>query len=272
MSNTLPAKIKKMDGEFKAALPDHIASERFTRNAITAINSDPNLLQENVDHESVMKCLMTAAQQGLLVDGREAAIVTYNNNKTGMKEATYIPMTEGIMKLVRNSGDVSVISIHVVKENDVFDYELGDNERLTHKPALKERGATIGAYSIVKLKDGGISREWMDVDQINAIRDRKKFVNPVWKSDYDEMARKTVFRRHAKRLPKSTDLENILEAEDARDNGDFERVSRNVEPEAPTEKPEKKQTAAQKAVKAKAETPEHDEDGVIDADFTELPV
>lgn len=146
--------IRRMEGEFAAALPKHIPSERFTRNAITVINSNPELLGQDVDKRSLYGSVMKAAQHGLIVDGREAALVSFFSKKEGKRVVQYIPMVEGIMKLVRNSGEVSVISVHVVKENDSFDYELGDSERILHKPALTNRGKTIGAYSIVTFKDG----------------------------------------------------------------------------------------------------------------------
>lgn len=259
--------IRKMEVEFASALPKHIPSERFTRNAITVINSNPELLGNDVDKRSLYGSVMKAAQHGLIVDGREAALVSFYSKKNNARIVQYIPMVEGIMKLVRNSGEVSVISVHVVKENDHFDYELGDNERMVHKPALKDRGETVGAYSIVTMKDGEKSREWMDIDQINAIRGRSKASQSgPWVTDFDEMCRKTVFRRHAKRLPKSSDIDELLmhdnEAGGLQD--DVTRVSVNADdaPAAP-----KKQTKASQAVKSrkkKEEEPEHDEDGVID--------
>lgn len=271
--------IKKMEGEFKSALPKHISSERFVRNAVTVVNSNPELLKADVDKRSLYGSVMKAAQHGLVVDGCEAALVSFFSKQKQARVVQYIPMVEGIMKLVRNSGEVSVISVHVVKENDMFDYELGDDERMKHKPALTNRGKTIGAYSIVTMKDGEKSREWMDIDQIEAIRKRSKASgNGPWSTDYDEMCRKTVFRRHAKRLPKSSDIDEVFQHDNAASGleEDVTRVSVNAE-EAPKKK---RQTKAAKAVKEQEPseeendiidiTPEHvDEDGVIDVEVEE---
>jgi recombination protein RecT len=102
-----------------------------------------------------------------------------------------------------------------VKERDEFDYQLGDEEKIVHKPALSNRGKTVAAYSIVKLKSGDVSREYMPVDEIEAIRRRGRSPDEgPWVTDFDEMARKTVFRRHYKKLPKSSDLDNVLSADD----------------------------------------------------------
>jgi recombination protein RecT len=140
---TIADTLRKMQPEFQAALPPHISPERFTRVAVTAVNSNPDLLKPDVDKRSIYAACMKAAQDGLIIDNREAALVIFKGR------AQYMPMIDGIMKLVRNSGEISVWSVHVVKEHDKFDYELGDDEFMKHKPALTNRGKTIGAYSIV---------------------------------------------------------------------------------------------------------------------------
>ena len=198
--------LMRMTGQFKMALPAHIPPERFIRYAMTAIQNNPDLYSDKSDRRTLYSALMKAAQDGLIPDGREAALVLFG------KDIQYMPMVEGLMKRARNSGMIKNWSVQVVKENDEFAYELGDNEHFIHKPKLKDRGPTIGAYSIVTLKDGEKSREWMDIDQLNTVRAQSKMPNgPAWKNNADEMYRKTVCRRHIKRLPKSTDNEEFSE-------------------------------------------------------------
>src|SRR3546814_12604527 len=67
--------IGKMEAQIKMALPAHIPVEKFHRVAVTAISSNPDLL--NVDRTSLFGALMKAAQDGLLPDGREGAIVPH---------------------------------------------------------------------------------------------------------------------------------------------------------------------------------------------------
>src|SRR3546814_5627432 len=93
---------------------------------------------------------MKAAQDGLLPDGREGAIVPFKG------KASWMPMVAGIMKKVRNSGEIADWNAHAVYENDEFDYLLGDDQRIYHKPTMGDPGQVVGAYSIVKLKDGTI--------------------------------------------------------------------------------------------------------------------
>jgi recombination protein RecT len=194
-----------MRSEIQKALPPHVTVDRFVRITLTAIQGSPDLL--NQDRQSLYGACMKCAQAGLIPDGREAALVPFKG------KVQFMPMVEGLMKQVRNSGEIANISVQIVKENDEFDYELGDNERIVHKPALKGRGEIIGAYSIVTLKNGEKSREWMDIEELLAIRDRGAKNGP-WVTDPGEMCRKTVFRRHYKRLPKSTDLDDLIREDD----------------------------------------------------------
>lgn len=231
--------LERRKKDFEDVLPPQIPVERFIRTTITAIQLNPDLLA--AERTSLLASTMKAAQDGLLCDGREAALVIYNTkvkNEAGqevwVKKAQYMPMAEGLLKKVRQSGQLSNISVQVVKENDFFDYELGDNERMVHKPALRNRGATIGAYSIAKLASGETSREYMDIDQLLAVKSRSKTASSgPWVTDTDEMHRKTVFRRHFKRLPKSTDIEQVIE----NDNENYELKDVTPEPEVEAPKP-----------------------------------
>lgn len=125
------------------------------------------------------------------------------------------------------------------------------------------------------LKTAKKSREWMDIDAIEAIRQRSRASQSgPWVTDYDEMCRKTVFRRHAKRLPKSSDIDELLTHDNEASGMDegVTRVSVNVDQEdAPPAA--KKETKAAQAVKSRRKAqsePEHDEDGVIDVDSEEI--
>ncbi|MCB4863327.1 recombinase RecT, partial [Sphingobium sp. PNB] len=199
--------IGKMESQIKMALPSHIPVEKFHRVAVTAISSNPDLL--NVDRTSLFGALMKAAQDGLLPDGREGAIVPFKG------KASWMPMVAGIMKKVRNSGEIADWNAHAVYENDEFDYLLGDDQRIYHKPTMGDPGQVIGAYSIVKLKDGTISRDFMPRWRIEKAREQGMAKNSLqWTAFYDEGAIKTVIKHHAKRLPQSTDIEAVFERDD----------------------------------------------------------
>jgi recombination protein RecT len=200
--------IEKMAPQFAAALPQHIPVDRFKRVAVTAVSMNPDIL--NCDRGSILSAAMRCAQDGLLPDGREAALVKFGN------KAQYMPMLAGVLKKVRNSGELSSIAAHVVYSADEFAYELGDDERIVHKPVLESRGKPVAVYAIATLKNGERVREVMSVAEVERVRRASRSANAgPWVQWWDEMARKTAIRRLAKRLPMSTDLDDMLRQDPA---------------------------------------------------------
>jgi recombination protein RecT len=110
------------------------------------------------------------------------------------------------------------------------------------------------------MKDGEKSREFMDVDQINAIRQRSRSgKSGPWVSDFDEMAKKTVVRRHSKRLPMSTDLDDLLRSDDEQFLPPEQPAAAEHAPETPAPK-----SRASRLAQVAEQAPQPDDDGVID--------
>jgi recombination protein RecT len=255
--------LEKMAPQFKAALPAHVSVEKFVRVTLTAVQMNPDLL--NADRRTLFASAMRASQMGLMPDGREGAIVTFKN------QAQFMPMVAGVMKLVRNSGEISTWSVQAVYENDTFDFCLGDEEHITHKPALSNRGKIIAVYSIVTMKDGEKSREVMSIEDVDAIRKRSRSGNAgPWASDYAEMAKKTVVRRHSKRLPLSTDIDGVVHEDDAM----FMPPEPAEQPApAPAEQPPEQRKRPSRLQKVAEQAPAEmaDDDGVIDMEPAAMP-
>ncbi len=227
-----------MSDEFKAALPAQIPVERFARVLMTAVQNNPELLYE-VERRSLWNAAMRAAQDGLLPDGREGAIVVRRDRQRG-KVANWQPMIAGIRKKARNSGEIAAWDAHVVCAGDSFQFQLGDNPQVHHSYDLTTpRGEIIGAYSVCLMKDGTKSYEVMTIAEIHAVRDKTdawkafeagKIKSTPW-ADYEgEMARKTVARRHSKVLPMSTDLDDLIRRDDDRDDQAEERQEMPARP------------------------------------------
>lgn len=210
--------LAEYEPQLVAALPSHIPVDRFKRTVITALNQAPDLLK--AERRSLFTACVRAAQDGLLPDGREAALVVFNtkNKKTGewRKLVQYMPMVQGIIKRMRNSGDLASIYAHVIFAKDEFTYQLGDEPKIVHKPALLDRGNPIGVYAVARLTNGEVQREIMSVAEVEKVRavSRAKDDGP-WRDWWEEMARKTVIRRLSKRLPNSSDIDEMLRREDA---------------------------------------------------------
>lgn len=202
---------------FQASLPSRIV-ERFKAIVITTMVERPDLHRCNP--QSLINVCRHAAQDGLMLDGKEAAIVPFKNRESGQLVATYMPMVQGIRKKIRASNEVSDLNSQVVYEGEPFDYQQGDQPHLHHKPALSGGSdrRIKGAYSIATFKDGTRSYEWMTFEQLEEARKSSNAVKAgrptPWDNWYGEMARKTVMRRHGKTLPTATDIENIYRREE----------------------------------------------------------
>lgn len=206
--------LDNMLGQFAAVLPKHITAERFGRVVLTAIQNAPELL--DCDRRSLWNAAMRAANDGLLPDGRLGAIVVYK--RQGAKQAQWLPMIAGIRQKVRNSGEITTWEAHVVHERDSWEYEQGDNPHIYHRPVRGDRGPPIAAYSIARLKGGELSREWMWIEELEKVRSVSKAERGPWQDWRDEMYRKTVAKRHAKSLPMSSDLDDLLRRPDEPDD------------------------------------------------------
>ena len=88
--------LEKMADKFKEALPKTMDEWKFISVAKLTLNKNPKLVQ--ADRNSLMQTFMKAAQDGLYLDGREAAAVLYGT------QVNYLPMVEGVIKLMHNSG------------------------------------------------------------------------------------------------------------------------------------------------------------------------
>lgn len=221
------------EASFKAALPAHIPVERFMRVVMTATQRNPDLVA--ADRVSLFNSALLAAQDGLLPDGREGALVIYNTKKGNewVKSVQWMPMIAGILKKCRNSGELSSVESHTVHANDKFSYRIGIDEQPVHEPDwFGDRGAVVGVYAVAKLKDGTRVSEIMGKTEIEKVRNvsRSKDKGP-WVDWWEEMARKTVLRRLSKRLPISSDLDDLIRRDDAL--YDFDGARQDAQQRAP---------------------------------------
>ncbi|MGY4333174.1 recombination protein RecT [Bradyrhizobium sp. LB7.2] len=227
-TNTLPAQVERkpltlrdrldqMTPEFKKALPGHITPERFVRTAQTAIALTRNI-EKVTNPASLLAACTKAATDGLILDGREAALVVDYHG-----DVQYRPMMRGLLKLAYQSGQIKSLVVEPVREKDKFTHEPTNPKKpIVHKvDHSKDRGEAYAVYAIAELTSGGIVHEVMNVNDVNAIRDRSdaykafkggKIKSTPWATDWAEMARKTVFRRISKYLPSSTDRDTFHQA------------------------------------------------------------
>lgn len=201
-----------MQGEFEKVLPPYIPAERFVRVVMTSVQKNPALLDAN--RQSLYQAAMFAAQDGLLPDGAECALVP----RKGVVE--YTKMYRGLLKLLWQSGQVGSVQTEIIHANDKHDVEFGDQARISHKPAFPgDRGEPIAAYAIIHLKNGFVHRELATVDEIKKAQAMSGAgagqSTPAWRNWWDQQARKFVLKRAVKLLPLSAeDRERLSDRDD----------------------------------------------------------
>ena len=205
---TMQQYVKVMEKEIAKALPSVITPERFTRIVLSALSVNPKL--GSCTPASFLGAMMTSAQLGLEVNTPlgQAYVLPYNNK--GTLEAQFQIGYKGLIDLAYRSGEVEVIQAHVVYENDDFNCEYGLDPKLTHKPADRDRGEPIKVYAVFKTKSGGYGFEVMSMEDVreHAAKYSKAYGSSFspWKTNFEEMAKKTVLKRVLKYAPLKSDF------------------------------------------------------------------
>lgn len=212
--------IKRSEKAVAKALPSTITPERFTRMATTAVTMNPDLGE--CTPASFIGAMLQAAALGLEPNTPlgQAYLIPYNrkDKKTGRwyKEAQFQIGYRGLIELAHRSGDFQSIEAHIVYENDEFEYELGLEPKLKHKPAMKNRGEMVWVYAVYKLRSGGYGFEVMSKEDVEKHRDKysqAKSFSP-WVTNFEAMAKKTVIKQALKYAPLKSEFVKAMTNED----------------------------------------------------------
>jgi len=214
--------LEKSRKQMEMALPKHLTADRLLRVAMTSIQRTPKLME--CTPQSLLACVMVCAQLGLEPDQflGQAYLVPFRDNKKGVTICTLIPGYRGYIALARRSGEVQSISSQVVYEKDYFELSYGIDDKLVHRPHIDgDRGKPIGAFVVFKYKDGGYSFDFMSTEDIEKIRKRSKAATDgPWVTDWAEMAKKTVIKRHVKLAPLSVEFQRAVALEERANLGE----------------------------------------------------
>lgn len=186
--------------------------DRFLRVVLSCIRKDDKLiklLETKEGRRDLARVFMECAELNIEPDGRRAYVIAYG------REVKLIIGYQGKIELIMRTGLISNVHSDKVCENDEFVYNMGVIEK--HCINFKEnRGNPYAFYSIITFKDGTKKCEVMSKEEVDKIRLRSKtpYQGP-WVSDYDEMAKKTVFLRAVKWVPLSPEVqESLFKSED----------------------------------------------------------
>ena len=217
--NNVVELLKSYRKAFERVAPKHLDLNRMMRIALMTVSRSQSLL--GCTGSSLLGAFMLSAQMGLDIAAREAHLVPFKNSKTNQKEVQLVPDYRGIIKLVRNSGQVANMRARIVYKDDHFIYQEGMDPKLEHTPNFDvplEDKNIIGAYSIADFCDnnrvptGFKDAHFVTVAYLRKVRDKSPAGrNGPWVDHFAEMCLKTVIKHHAKTLPYSVELATALE-------------------------------------------------------------
>lgn len=212
--------------QIRMALPATVSLDTFARATVTALMENDQLA--TADQKSLFQSIVKCAQDGLLPNNREAALVIYGG------KVQYLPMIAGARKIAAEFG--WTIKTYAVYENDTFDVDLGTGH-VTHRPPRmgEPRGKVVGAWANAFHRDGRESIvEVMDEDAIAKARAVAK-TKGVWEKWPAQMYEKTVGHRIAKKLPLDPqDAQRLSRVIDATELGPGEAATTLYGPDGST--------------------------------------
>lgn len=202
------------------ALPKHITADRLVGMFTLVIKNNPELL--SCSQLSLISAMVQTAQLGLMPGNiAHCYYVPYNNRKKDgsvVKEVQFILGYKGLIELVNRSGNAAILSAECVYENDQFEYVLGLNPKLEHKPAKTMRGEIIGCYAIAKNilvnEKLFIYLPKSEIDKVRSASKSGQSDYSPWAKWYEAMAIKTAIKRLCKLLPLSVDIQKKISTDE----------------------------------------------------------
>lgn len=206
----LQSLLQRMTPEIARALPKHVNADRMARIALTALRTTPKLTQ--CTPESFLGCIVQAAQLGLEVNTPlgHAYLLPFEDRRNKRVLCQLIIGYQGMLDLARRSGMVKSIYAFPVYEGDLFEWELGLDPTIRHKPSdrdNREGGKLTHVYAVAKLTAGEPIFTVLSRSEIERYRGRSRAAGSgPWVSDFEAMALKTAIRRLFRWLPKSAEM------------------------------------------------------------------
>jgi len=137
---------------------------------------------------------------------------------------------------VRNSGELMTVNAQEVRAKDTFEFEDGLDPFLRHKRGPggpEERGPVVAYWAGAVLKSGGRQFVVMTKPEVEAHAKKysKALTSGPWKTEFDEMAKKTCLRKLCKYLPASVESQVACALDEEHESG----VPQQFAPEVPLE-------------------------------------
>jgi len=217
---TLAAELVELKPEISKALPSHLDGERMTRIALTALRTTPKLNQCTLP--SFLGSVLTLAQLGLEPNTPLAQAYLIPRSSKGSMQCTTMIGYAGMLDIVYRSGKVALVYAEVVREGDIFDYDLGLDRKLIHKPVGDEDASMTHVYAVAELMNGHKAFVVLTANQVikrKLSAQGTASASSPWNSYPEEMWKKSAVRALWKYLPRSPEIAQAVSFDEAPEFG-----------------------------------------------------
>lgn len=210
---TVHALVTNTQSAFEAVLCDKsIAFQREAEFAMQIMQANDYLVDCAMKNpQSVIDAVTNIAAIGISLNpAKKHAYLVPRKGKICL-DISYM----GLMDLAIQSGSIRWAQAVLVHATDKFTVAGVDKPPVHERdPFAKDRGEIVGVYVVAKTIDGDYLTETMTKAEIDGIMNRSESVKAgkatPWKTDYGEMAKKTVVKRAQKYWPKTDRLEKAV--------------------------------------------------------------
>lgn len=211
---TIKDLVQAQQPAIEAQLAGAINSGAFVRAAISTIAGSTDL--QTADPKTVLGSIMLAAQLKLEIGPALGHFYLTPRKVSGKMTCLPIIGYQGYVELAYRTGRVEKVETFLIREGDKFDHGA-NSERgrfFDWTPAdYDEKRDWIGVVAMAKIRGAGTVWAYLPKEKVLARRPHYWESTP-WKTNEEEMARKTGIRALAPYMPKSTELGRALEADE----------------------------------------------------------
>lgn len=192
-----------------------VKPDKLIRTAMTLVQTTPDLM--DCSQASILAGIVKAAELNIELTGAlgQAYLIPYRGK--GGAVANFQIGYRGLIELAYRSDKILRFDARVVYSKDKFSISYSDNPCFSHQPYLGgDPGDIIGFYSSVFFKNNASDLEYMSLAQIIDHKERysKAGASSPWNTAFTEMAKKTVIKKLAKRLPLCTELHSAIDEDE----------------------------------------------------------
>jgi len=213
--------LEKQRGAISQVLPKGLTTDRIVKVRLVAAMKNPRIYE--CSQMVIVKSIVDAAQLGFELGSPlgHAYPVPYYNQKKKHYELQAIIGYKGFIRLACG-GDVESIYAVVAYDGERFEVYRGTRNEIIHEPRYDlDNPQPIAIYAVAELRNGKKQFDVMTVAQVEAIRRRSQSPESgPWKTDWEEMGKKTVTKRLCKYLNLSVEAHEAIAKVDAIESGE----------------------------------------------------